>query len=329
VTPAFAEDGGPSASDVKRAADEFDRGREAYRGEQYVEAAEHFEAADAHAPSAAALRLAITARKEAGQLARAATLAALALSRHGDDAELTELANGVLEEAKSLHRAEVTCDEACELSMDSKIVHGGQNVSCVLYLDPGSHKITATWPDGRTSTQSVTATEAGTSTTSFQAPAVPTKPVDSGASEMSAELSTGPTDPAKDKTSGWSPVVFWTGAGLTVAGGVATTILGLHAQNSPGADAVRKDCKGQGTSCAEYQEGLSNQRNANIALGVTGGLAVFTAITGLFLTDWGSHEKAPSSEAAAQNAKAHRGTASAFSVQPWVGIGSLGANGTF
>ena len=70
---------------VRTAAEAFDRGREAYKSEEYVEAAEQFESADANAPSAAALELAIRARDKAGQLDRAATLAALALVRHPDD----------------------------------------------------------------------------------------------------------------------------------------------------------------------------------------------------------------------------------------------------
>jgi hypothetical protein len=335
ATPVHAEERGPTASDVKRAADEFDRGRESYRGEQYVEAAEHFEAADAHAPSAAALRLAIASRKEAGQLSRAATLAALALSRHGDDAELSELANGVIDEAKTLHRAEITCDEACELAADSKIVHGGQNLSRVLYLEVGAHKITASWPDGRTSTQSVDATEGGTSSLEFQAPAVATPAEQPDTSDVSADLSTGATDPARDKSGGWSPVVFWTGAGLTVAGGVATGILGYVAQTSPGPDTVRKECKGQGTDCPEYQQGLKNQRNANIALAATGVLGVFTAVTGLFLTDWSdSPEAAPESASSEEQAAARsrRNMARAVTVQPYFGFGegaSIGATGTF
>jgi outer membrane protein assembly factor BamD (BamD/ComL family) len=70
--PSFADDV-PTAQDIKRAARAYDQGRERFREEQYVEAAEKFEIADSYAPSAAALRLAIFARKEAGQIDRALT----------------------------------------------------------------------------------------------------------------------------------------------------------------------------------------------------------------------------------------------------------------
>src|SRR5258708_36304002 len=70
---------------VRVAAEAFDKGREAYKAEDYVEAAEQFEKADSNAPSPAALELAIRARDKAGELDRAATLVSLALKRHPDD----------------------------------------------------------------------------------------------------------------------------------------------------------------------------------------------------------------------------------------------------
>jgi len=82
----------PTPTQVRSAAEAFDRGREAYKSEEYVEAAEQFESADANAPSAAALELAIRARDKAGQLDRAATLAALALARHPDDPSIQKIA---------------------------------------------------------------------------------------------------------------------------------------------------------------------------------------------------------------------------------------------
>ena len=74
---AGAQDSAPTAEQIKAAAAEFDQGRQAYRSKDYVEAAEHFEAADRSAPSARTLDLAIRSRDKAGQLDRAATLAAL------------------------------------------------------------------------------------------------------------------------------------------------------------------------------------------------------------------------------------------------------------
>ena len=328
--PAVAEQNAPTASEVKRAADEFDRGRDAYRSEHYVEAAERFEAADAHAPSAAALRLAITSRKEAGQLARAATLAALALERHGDDSALTDFANGVLEEAKGLQRTEVSCDEPCELAMDDKIVHGRSSTHRVLFMEAGSHRITASWSDGRTKSESLDATEGNTTQTDFFAPARDEAETPVESTEPSGDESGAVDEGVTPAKSGWSPVVFWTGLGLTALGAGATTYLGLYAVNNPGEAAVREKCRGKGTDCPEYQEGLDNERNANIALGATAVFGVFTAITGLALTDWdsGKDDASPTSEEAAKS-KSPGGIAS---LRPWLSVGSgaaLGATGTF
>src|SRR5436190_16792147 len=77
---AVEETSEPTPTQVRSAAEAFDRGREAYKADDYIEAAEQFESADANAPSAAALELAIRSRDKAGQLDRAATLAALALA---------------------------------------------------------------------------------------------------------------------------------------------------------------------------------------------------------------------------------------------------------
>ncbi|MFW5739668.1 MAG: hypothetical protein ACOC1F_04820, partial [Myxococcota bacterium] len=64
----------PDPEKLKLAAEEFDAGRRAYKLEHYARAATHFENAFRDAPSPQALRMAIRARKEAGHLARAATL---------------------------------------------------------------------------------------------------------------------------------------------------------------------------------------------------------------------------------------------------------------
>src|SRR5512145_2664513 len=65
----------PKASELRVAAERFDEGRAAYKAQAFAEAAEHFEAADRHAPSESALGLAMRSREQAGQLLRAANLA--------------------------------------------------------------------------------------------------------------------------------------------------------------------------------------------------------------------------------------------------------------
>ncbi|HEY5374989.1 MAG TPA: hypothetical protein VIK01_15005, partial [Polyangiaceae bacterium] len=115
----------PTPAQVRTAAEAFDRGREAYKSEEYVEAAEQFESADANAPSAAALELAIRARDKAGQLDRAATLAALALARHPDDPNIQKIAPGIVQRAKAeLYELDLKCDDPCDVTVAGKIAPG-------------------------------------------------------------------------------------------------------------------------------------------------------------------------------------------------------------
>jgi hypothetical protein len=100
------------------------------------------------------------------------------------------------------------------------------------------------------------------------------------------------------------PVIFFIGAGLTVAGVAGTIVSGLDAKNNPGEDAVRRDCVGLGESCPTYQQGRDAQLRTNVILGATVGVGVLTGVIGLFFTQWSS----PGSKAAANPARTGRPT---------------------
>ncbi len=87
ASPAAAQGSGPepTPAQVRAAAEAFDLGRQSYKDGHFTEAAEQFERADSNAPSSTALELAIRARDKAGDLDRAGTLAALALTLYPDD----------------------------------------------------------------------------------------------------------------------------------------------------------------------------------------------------------------------------------------------------
>src|SRR6187402_1190748 len=122
---ARAQDGSsePTPAQVRVAAEAFDKGREAYKAEDFVEAAEQFEKADSNAPSPAALELAIRARDKAGELDRAATLMALALKRHPDDENLLKIASDLSKRASAtLFVLTALCDTPCDLTVRGKIV---------------------------------------------------------------------------------------------------------------------------------------------------------------------------------------------------------------
>jgi hypothetical protein len=272
------------------------------------------------------LELAIRAREKAKQLDRAATLAALALDRHPTDKKLAELASPVLQRAeKELHRVRVECQPACDLVLGTKLVHGAPAERRTVFVATGEHEVRAGWSGGRSVSETVTAKKGGKSELSFDAPpeetattAAPgTGPSPTPVSGGGGSGPSGPDPgPSTESGSGLPPVVFFVGAGLTVAAGAATVWSGIDTQNNPGVDRVRQECAGQGTDCDLYQDGLSRQRRTNVLIGVTAGVGVLTGVIGAFLTDWSG---------GSQPKKAAR-------VEPYVNVlggASLGARGSF
>jgi hypothetical protein len=323
-----AQDDAPSSTDIKRAADSYDLGRERFRDGDYTEAAERFEAADSYAPSAAALRLAIASRKEAGQMARAATLAALALERYPEEAELRSEAEAILADAGSdLAKLNVSCDVQCELTLNNRLVHGSGAQSRTVYVDPGKITLRATWSEGRTQSEKLKLDAGDSREVSFYAPALPDVAVEGPSEAEPTQTDQPPLETDEEASKGWSPAVFWTGAALTAGGVGASIALGVRALNHPGKDAVLANCEAGDQNCPEYVEGRQNQMVANIAIGATAAVGVFTLITGIWLTDWGG--KKSSDQALGGPGK---GTSQGRWVRPLVAVGDgafIGAHGAF
>jgi hypothetical protein len=311
-----------TAEDIKAAAEEFDQGRRAFKAKDFVEAAEHFESADSHAPSATALELALRSRDKAGQLERAATLAALAQQRHPEADFTKKLVPPILKRAsEELHELTAQCDTPCELVVETKLVHGRRATERIVFLQPGKYTVRAGWSGGRTVPQDVEATKAGKSELSFKEPPEEKAetplagPAPTSAPEDDEQPDDGPVDRGVDKPEGWSPIVFFVGAGLTAVAGGITIWSGIDTQNNPGVDRVKSECAGQGESCPTYQEGLDNQRRTNILIGVTAGLGVATGLIGIFATDWSGSGVAGSTSARRRVAKAEN-----YRVEPWIGL---------
>src|SRR4051812_39517202 len=167
----------PTPSQVRSAAEAFDRGREAYKTEDYVEAAEQFESADANAPSAAALELAIRARDKAGQLDRAATLAALALARHPDDPNIQKIAPAIVQRAKAeLGEIDLKCDDPCDVTVAGKIAPGRRATDRTVFVMPGTYAVRAGWSADRSISKSIEAAKGVATALEFRAPVVPVAP---------------------------------------------------------------------------------------------------------------------------------------------------------
>lgn len=268
------------------------------------------------------MRLAIFARKEAGQLDRALTHAALALELYPDNSELIGEAQAVIDEVGgNFGKVEVSCDEPCELLLNNRIVHGQASSSRTIFVAPGTAEIRASWSEGRTQSETVAVDAGGYEQVSFYSPEIPTE----------VEPSTETTDePMGDesfsgedaKKGGWPPGIFYTGLGLTVVGVTATAILGVRANKNPGPDAVQDNCAQGDVDCPEYVEGRKNQSAANVALGVTAAVGVFTVVSAI-MTNWGGKKKDKESFSLGSGD---------LSIRPTFEVGNgaaLGARGTF
>lgn len=319
----------PTPGQVRSAAEAFDRGREAYKAEEYLEAAEQFESADANAPSAAALELAIRARDKAGQLDRAATLAALALTRHADDPNIQKIAPAIVQRAKAeLFEIDLKCDDPCDVTVAGKLAPGRRATERTVFVGPGKYAVRAGWSGDRSLSKSIEATKGASGTLEFQVPAAVVAAAPVVTTDAAAPASGGekPADEgAVHKSGALPPAVFWVGVGLTAVAGGVSIWSGVDTQNSPGTDAVRSACQANSPDCQSlYQKGVDKQHRTNILIGVTAGVGVATAVIGAFFTDWSSKKAAPAAEA-----KASR---SSFSVEPWLSVGSgasVGALGRF
>lgn len=331
---AGAQPAAPTAEQIKAAADEFDAGRKAYNAGDYSLAAEHFEAADRHAPSPNAIELAIRSRQDAGQLPRAATLAALALTRDPNAPGLKALTAPILKQAGArLGRVDVHCSSPCDMVVGTKLVYGKASREKTVYVEPGTYTFRAGWSKGRNASHQVQVAQGVAVDVSFREPPLPTpgptKSRVSGAPPSPETTSPPLAKPVQNQrkaanATGWSPVVFWVGAGLTAALGGATIWSGVDTQQNPGPDQVRQVCVNQGPSCPAYQDGRSRQLRTNILAAVTGGVGVATILVGVFATRWGG---APAADRARKSA-----TWRDAGIEPWIAIqrgATLGAQGRF
>lgn len=293
----------PTPQQIKTAAEAFDRGIKAAQAGNFDEAAVQFETADREAPSPEALKAAIRARRDAKQGARASTLAALALARHGTNQELAGFAQGVLDQfAPKLHKVAISCKPECLLVVDNKLIPAEAALETTLYLDPGPHTVSAGWNE-KNQSRELSATAGGSSALAFAPPREDrpkeTPPAASAASSAAPAETGAELDATRPPKGGLSPAFTYVGIGLTVALAGASIWSGLDAQSNPGPDKVKEKCVGLGEACPEYKDGLSRQRRTNVLLAATGGAAVLTGVVAALLTNWGgSSEAAPTTGAA-------------------------------
>jgi hypothetical protein len=215
--PVYAQDvpAEPTPAQIRVAAEAFDKGREAYQADSYVEAAEQFEKADYNAPSAAALELAARSRDKAGQLDRAATLASLGVKRYPEEQNLLKLAGDLAKRARqTLFELTATCDQPCELTVGGKLIHGVPDTQRVLFVAPGTLTIRAGWSDNRNDSRRVDAVAGGNGEVSFTAPEpeAPETAAEPPAPALPPPAEAAPPADEDKKWAGLPKAVFFAGA---------------------------------------------------------------------------------------------------------------------
>ena len=222
----------------------------------FENSAVHFENADRDAPSPEALQSAMRARKEAGQVARAATLGAWGVSRYPSDKPFGDYARQVLTEAdKTLHRVAISCQPDCNVVVDNKVMPFPESANSTVYLEPGPHAVVAGWSNNRHRNSDINAVPGGNSKLVFNAASAdkPTGETPSG----SPNPATGNAEPQADhgpegeKKGGLPPLVFYIGLGVTAVLGGVTTWSGIDTLNNPGSDNVKNCTPADSPACKD------------------------------------------------------------------------------
>jgi tetratricopeptide (TPR) repeat protein len=344
----------PSVDEVRAAGEAFNEGRTAFKAAEYSTAAEHFEKADQLAPNPKVLLLAIQSREQAGQFARAATLAALAQDRYPEDQSFAESRTLIERALGELGKLKVSCDAPCSLMIDSRLVHGDAATKRFLFLEPGSYKIRAAWQSGGSQSLDFVAVAGESGKLDFVRSGSDAAAVAAADTDWAETPDAKGDDLPKPKTTyddlsqpnpsvrddgpkgdgGLSPTVFWVSGGVTLALAAASTGMGIYTQNNPGKKAIQEQCDGLGESCPAWKEGKSNEQITNVLWGVTAGAGIATILIGAIWTDWGPTTVDVSSTDGDSHTDLARGerTSTAFSLEPWFAVGdgaALGARGRF
>lgn len=252
----------------EEAADAYDHGTSAYLSERYELAAHWFERAYRLVPTSTALLQAVRAHHKAGNSIRAANLALQVRDEYPSDERskrVIEAVVGAAQPANVLVKAE--CEKACTLEVDGALVQHP-----TFFVTPEvEHSLKGAFDNGETSTF-------------VQGAAGSTKKVTLAA----------PASPSPPPVPRWA---FFSSLGATVALGAVTAWSGVDAKN--GVDAFESAARSasspginSGASPTPEQlaqslldEGRQKERRTNILIGVTAGMAVGTAVLGVF-TNW-------------------------------------------
>lgn len=281
---AFSSSGFAQLREREAAAEAYDRGTAAYVTGDYEEAAQWYETAHRHQPTAEALVQAARSYDKAQMPERAASLALVLLDRYQEHAVATVVAEELLSSHRAnLLRVHVTCDE-CSLEVDGHL----ESERDFFLLPEESHALVAAFEDGGQTTRNLSG-EAGEE---LSLELTPDADLQVGVDQAGA--------PGGERKP-LDPMFVYAGGGVTVA--LLVLSIGLSADALGGVDGydaaakAYRECVG---ACEAEQrkarqllaDGQRRERRAEIAWAMTGVTAAATAAVALFLTDWdGEYEE--------------------------------------
>jgi hypothetical protein len=269
------------ADDVNGAATAFSQAQEAMLAGDPARAADLYELADSLAPSAAALRNAARARLAAKHEAMAATLAAELLSRYPSDVEARELAESILSKlSPQLAQLDVTCSEACTLTIDSRAINGKPSTHHTFFARPGPRTVGGSFDGDRQTSQQINALAGQTTTLSLEAPAkvVKVEPKPTAGSIHEADRHTEESHGVGRK---W---IVLTGI-LTVGLGASTIVEGLSTLDQRDDIQAAVAARDSAKAMSLYNDARSTQLRTNILIGATAAAGLSTIILA-FVTNW-------------------------------------------
>ena len=275
------------------AAKAFAEGVKAFAAKDYATAALRFDEADHLAPHPNAVWNLARALQRGGERARAADAYTRYLREAPPDARDCDAATRALDElSPQLVRIDVTAP-----GFDSVLVDGRRMEGSSTFADPGHHAV-----EGHLGDKVVNAEATGDAgavvpiTLSVPAPPAPPPPLPPAPAAPAAPAAPPPRSPtapapAATPAHGWSPVVFYVSAGATAV--LLGTAIGLGIDTLSFKSGTY-DIAPASQQPADYSEGVGRMNRTNILFACAGAASLFTAITGIWLTDWHGGHAAPS-----------------------------------
>jgi hypothetical protein len=312
--PALAQWAEVTEQARRDAAKAFAEGVKAFAAKDYATAALRFDEADRLAPHPNAVWNLARALQRGGERARAADAYTRYLREAPPDAHDRDAATRALDElSPQLVRIDVTAP-----GFDSVLVDGRRVEDHSTFAEPGHHVV-----EGHVGDKVVGAEATGDAgavvpiTLAVPSPPLPPapptpRPAPPPAPAAPANAIPPPRPaapaPAPSPPHGWSPAVFYVSAGATAV--LLGTAIGLGIDTLSFKSGTY-DVAPASQQAADYSDGVGRMNRTNILFACAGAAGLFTAITGLWLTDW------------------HGGRASPAAASLALGPGSLELHGTF